>query len=326
MTSDDFKQRCVLCGDDRRDEIVAAFDRVVARRENYVYARCRGCMLVSLSPLPGRYEIAGFYGDDYEPHLRRPESPRRSRRRVCEPHGRNRLLDVGCGSGRLLARHRGQGWEVRGVEPSERAVAACRDQGLVVQHADFSSANLPDGYFDVVLLHHVIEHVREPVAALRRAREVLAPGGWIAVVTPNVAGLGFRRYGSCWYGLDAPRHLHLFDENTLARLARQAGLTVLGIASESSARVLAQSRHYARSQGPMLPPGFAARSAALARSREDDTGSPGFRRAIRPLARLAAWAGYGENLRARLANSLDDDSEQDPSWQDTSLKDKGDAP
>jgi SAM-dependent methyltransferase len=308
MSSDDLKERCILCGDDRRDGIAIAFDRVVPRREDYEYTRCRNCRLVSLSPRPEPHEIADFYSADYEPHVRATEDPRRlrpsrgSRRGVLEPHGSNRLLDVGCGSGALLARHRARGWEVCGVEPNARAVAACRDQGLAVQHADFSSAELPSGHFDVVLLHHVIEHVREPVAALRSAREVLAPGGWVAVVTPNVAGLGFRRYGSCWYALDAPRHLHLFDESTLRRLSGQAGLEVISMSSRSSPRVLARSRHYERTQGPMLPPGYAARSAALSRSREDDTGSAGFRRAVRPLAQVAAWASYGETLQARLAD------------------------
>ena len=223
---------------------------------------------------------------------------------LMDPRGRNRLLDVGCGGGRILARHRAFGWEVRGIDPSERAVAACRAQGLPVQQAGLMEADLPRRHFDVILLHHVIEHVPRPLEALRRTRELLAPGGAIVLVTPNVAGLGFRIYGSCWYALDAPRHLHLFDARSLIRLCEAAGSRIESLRTEASPRILVASRHRARTQGAILPPGLAARTAALARSREQGEGSRGLRRAIRPAAQVLAWLGYGETLRATLVEPV----------------------
>lgn len=311
-----------------------AFDRRVARRDDYRFVRCAGCSLVSLRPAPKDHEIASLYPADYGPHAptgvrrragvrarfaarhrfardarTRPGVPGRLLHAVAgrvardwlDPRGDCRLLDVGCGSGKLLERYRDLGWQVRGIDPGERAVAACRARGLPAQQASLLEADLPRRHFDVVLLHHVIEHVLRPLEALRRARELLAPGGAIVVETPNVGGLGFRLYGSCWYALDAPRHLHLFDANTLVRLSEQAGLSVESLRTRASARVLAASHHHARTQGAVLPPGLAARSAALARSREDPP-SRRFRRAVGPLARGAAWLGWGESLRAVLVD------------------------
>lgn len=326
--------RCPLCGGDRSEPLVPAFDRVVARREDYCFARCPACSLVSLRPAPQDHEIAGLYPAEYAPHAAgrdgrrdsvrarfaarnrfgaearpRPGLTGRLLHRAAglaapdwiDPRGDCRLLEVGCGSGKLLERYRDLGWEVRGIDPGARAVEACRARGLPVQQTSLLEADLPRQRFDAILLHHVIEHVLRPVEALRRARELLAPGGAVVVVTPNVGGLGFRLYGSCWYALDAPRHLHLFDARTLVRASELAGLSVESLRSRPSARVLAASRHYARTQGAVLPPGLAARSAVLARSREEAP-SPRFRRSVRPVAWVAAWLGYGESLRAVLVD------------------------
>ncbi len=325
---------CALCGGDRFEDAVVGYDRLVPRREDFVYRRCRDCSLVALQPLPRDAEIAGLYPDEYAPHaaherasVRPPgffqrfaarhryaaDAPQSASatgrlaravarpmlRDVLDPRGSNRLLDVGCGSGELLARYRALGWTVQGVEPSARAVAACRARQLPVEEGDLLDVSLPEQHFDVILMHHVIEHVPRPVDVLCRARELLAPGGIVLVVTPNVAGMGFRLYGSCWYALDAPRHLHLFDAGTLRRLAGRAGLVVARLSSRPSARVLAASRHYARTQGPLLPPGHAPRAAVLARSRQEAP-SRSFRRAVRPAARAFAWLGLGETLHAQL--------------------------
>ncbi|MEE2674908.1 MAG: class I SAM-dependent methyltransferase [Myxococcota bacterium] len=293
---------CLLCDGKHFEDEVVVYDRVMPRRDDYRLRRCRTCSLVSLAPFPD--VSASLYPEGYAPHAREVRSEQTpswlARRRLIQPYAGSRLLDVGCGSGRMLARHRAVGWDVRGIEPDEAAARICRERGFRVESVSLEDAQLPEAHFDLILLHHVIEHVRQPVSALRRVRRALAPGGQVLVVTPNVGGLGFRLYGSCWYALDAPRHLHLFDARTLGTLAERAGLRAVRIASEASARVLASSRHYRRSQGAVLPSGLAARAAVIARCRAAASGTAAFRRTVRPLARVASWLGAGETLRARL--------------------------
>lgn len=294
---------CRLCGSRAFADEVVVYDRVVARSGDYRLRRCSACSLVSLAPVPDR--AASLYPEDYEPHAADARSAQPpswlERRRLRPPRAGARLLDVGCGSGRQLARHRALGWDVTGIEPNEAAASLCKQQGLSVEPVSLEAARLPKAHFDKILLHHVIEHLGEPVDALSRVAESLAPGGFMDVVTPNVGGLGFRLYGSCWYALDAPRHLHLFDARTLSLLAGRAGLEVERVRSVASSRVLASSRHYLRAQGPMLPSGQAARAGVIDRSRDVDPGIAAYRRAIRPVARAAAWLGFGETLHARLA-------------------------
>ena len=106
-----------------------------------------------------------------------------------------RLLDVGCGTGlhmRLLAE---LGWEVEGLEWDERAAAVARAvTGRPVTVGDVHG--LPDGArFHAILLHHVFEHLPDPVADLRRLGELLEQDGRIVLVWPNPRALGARRFG-----------------------------------------------------------------------------------------------------------------------------------
>jgi SAM-dependent methyltransferase len=332
-------RECPVCEGDRFEAALIAFDRTVAREGEFHYQRCATCRLLSQTPLPREDELPGFYPDSYRPHVPLPVAREvgvrrrdgrpwnraalralrtdrpRSRSRLEQaalwvlgrlvapdivlPRGDNRLLDVGCGSGDLLARHRALGWAVRGIEPNGRAVAACRAAGLEVEQADLLDAQLPDAYFDAVVFRHVVEHVHDPAAALARARQLLRPDGLLVVVTPNTAGIGLRAYGTCWYALDAPRHLHLFDARNLRRLAERVGLRAESLSVAGSTRVLARSRCYARVQGRRLPQEAGARRAVIARAAADDgTDDAVFRRLAGPFVALLSALGLGDTLRA----------------------------
>jgi SAM-dependent methyltransferase len=137
-----------------------------------------------------------------------------------------RLLEVGCGTGDLLAGARDLGWSVAGVDFDPAAVAVARRRGLDVAEGDLAGQRYADGSFDAVTMFHVIEHVPDPGALLAECRRVLAPGGRLVVVTPNPRSRGHRRFGVAWMGLDPPRHLHLFPPAVLRRLAETAGFRV----------------------------------------------------------------------------------------------------
>jgi SAM-dependent methyltransferase len=69
-------------------------------------------------------------------------------------------------------------------------------------------------------MSHVIEHVHDPVATLRSCYDLLVPGGVLYIDTPNIDALGLKNYGRLWPGLDAPRHLVLFNVSGLKQLLR----------------------------------------------------------------------------------------------------------
>ena len=131
-----------------------------------------------------------------------------------------RLLDVGCGSGLFLARMRALGWQVCGVEPDSEAARIGRERyGLDIRS---TVEDLESEWFDAVTLHHVIEHLPDPLAVLTKVRRRLRPEGRLVVVTPNPEGLGRRIFRRNWIHWDPPRHLHVFSAESLATVARRA--------------------------------------------------------------------------------------------------------
>ena len=101
------------------------------------------------------------------------------------PPGR-RLLDLGAHVGRLIHLARERGWEAEGVElnPSTAAFAE-RATGLPVHRRDARDLAAQGRRYGAVTLIDVLEHIPRPVEALREARGVMEPGGWIAVKVPH---------------------------------------------------------------------------------------------------------------------------------------------
>jgi len=72
----------------------------------------------------------------------------------------------------------------------------------------------------------VIEHLRRPWEVIERAAANLQDGGVLAIATPNPRALQFKLLRRCWAHLDAPRHLFLIADDTLARRCAELGLSL----------------------------------------------------------------------------------------------------
>lgn len=136
---------------------------------------------------------------------------------------RGSVLDVGCATGAFLDFARQRGWTVAGVEVAEfaRAEAERRLDSLVVSDL----ADLPDGVrYDVVTLHHVLEHVHDPATFLR---ESVRPrvGQRLLVEVPNFASLARRAHGPRWRDLRPDQHVQHFTRRSLSAVAVEAGFT-----------------------------------------------------------------------------------------------------
>ncbi|MBP6877738.1 MAG: bifunctional 2-polyprenyl-6-hydroxyphenol methylase/3-demethylubiquinol 3-O-methyltransferase UbiG [Phenylobacterium sp.] len=103
-----------------------------------------------------------------------------------------RLLDIGCGGGLLCEPMTRLGFQVTGVDASERnigtASAHAVEQGLAIDYRATTAEDLlaaGERPFDVILNMEVIEHVADPGAYLRDCARLLAPGGLMIVATLN---------------------------------------------------------------------------------------------------------------------------------------------
>lgn len=103
-----------------------------------------------------------------------------------------RLMDVGCGNGRILWRAKQAGWYVKGLELSEEMSRYASEMvGCEVVANDFLQEEPPPQdreSFDVVSLRHVLEHLPYPLVAMEKISNLLKPGGHLLVEIPNIDG------------------------------------------------------------------------------------------------------------------------------------------
>ena len=103
-----------------------------------------------------------------------------------------RLLDIGCGGGLLCEPMTRLGFQVVGVDASQRnigtASAHAAEQGLAIDYRASTAEDLVaagEPAFDLILNMEVIEHVADPGEFLRSCAQLLAPGGLMIVATLN---------------------------------------------------------------------------------------------------------------------------------------------
>jgi SAM-dependent methyltransferase len=139
---------------------------------------------------------------------------------VPELRAGDRVLDVGCGPGTItvdLARHVDPG-EVVGVDAVADVVELAREEASAAgrgnvrfETGDVYALACTDGEFDVVHAHQVLQHLADPVAALREMRRVCRPGGTVAVRDADYGGF-------TWYPElpELDEWMHLFQTVTRA--------------------------------------------------------------------------------------------------------------
>lgn len=178
----------------------------------------------------GTGELA-FASDDYE--LKEDDdSSHGTLERWMALRSPSRVLDLGCADGSLGARFARTGHHVIGVDRTERP--GVRDRIVEFYEGDLEKG-IPTAAgddFDVVVAADVLEHVRDPAAALDGIRDVLRPGGSLLVSVPNFGhwyprirvALGLFDYDA--RGILDADHVRFFTRRSFERLVREAGWTI----------------------------------------------------------------------------------------------------
>ncbi|RPI15807.1 MAG: class I SAM-dependent methyltransferase [Lysobacterales bacterium] len=256
-----FEDRSCPLGCPLSDQLeIEAGDRLHGLPGRYRVVRCARCGLLRTNPRPAPAAMGSYYPEDYGPHQMNDEadaSPagaatRRARLlrrlglevRATPPVSPGRLLEIGCASGGWLARMQQAGWSVRGIEFSPRAAERARHRGFDVQVATIESATAPPEPVELVAAWMVLEHLHEPVEALRRVREWVTPEGYLIASVPDAGALERRLFGARWYALQLPTHLFHYSPATLGRLLAAAGWRVERVAWQPNCMNLLHSLEY----------------------------------------------------------------------------------
>lgn len=175
-----------------------------------------------------------LYGDHYAGYVADPLF-QRAVSRLLREHVAQRLpataqvLDVGCGNGEFLALAKELGYGVLGVDVSASAKKLCAQHGIEARVGDFRAPGViaADETFDLVTFWDVIEHLDDPASFLRRACQVLKPGGLILIKTPKITHFTLRlsamlpRVAGAM--LQLPGHIQFFQPQGAASLLRASG-------------------------------------------------------------------------------------------------------
>jgi SAM-dependent methyltransferase len=173
-----------------------------------------------------------------------------------------RALDVGCGRGDLASTLATRGWKMTGIDPSPAACAAARARGIDARCGTLSTVPLEPAAFGAAIFHHSLEHVHDPVAALRAVAAALAPAGLVLITVPNFECWQARRFAGYWYHLDLPRHRVHFTRAALQRALLSAGLEVVAFSTSTTAVGLPASIQYRVLDRCLFPSGLGLRIAS----------------------------------------------------------------
>jgi 2-polyprenyl-3-methyl-5-hydroxy-6-metoxy-1,4-benzoquinol methylase len=193
--------------------------------------QCLTCGLVYTNPRLESMDILALYAKSEDEEYSEESSSRSINAHLSlntllqwVPGGR--LLDVGCSTGYFLNAARVH-YDVQGIEPSRQAARYARETlKLNVLEGGLDDAPVTPGSFNAVTMNDVIEHLTDPLAALKRIHELLAPNGIFYLVTPNVGSLTARLLGRRWWGL-RPAHIYYFSGPTLKAMLEKAGFEVV---------------------------------------------------------------------------------------------------
>lgn len=159
--------------------------------------------------------------------------------------GQGRILDVGCGPGKLLRVLRDWGWDTYGVDFSPVAVDYARAKHqLKVELGTIHEGKYPANYFDVVMFNHSLEHVYNPIDSLREAHRILKPGGALLITIPNADSFEAHVFGKWWVHWDVPRHLYHFTRSTMSQALLKTGFQRITIGTGTGTAFFLGSADY----------------------------------------------------------------------------------
>jgi 2-polyprenyl-3-methyl-5-hydroxy-6-metoxy-1,4-benzoquinol methylase len=150
-----------------------------------------------------------------------------------------KVLDVGCGQGATLAelKRSGKASVAVGIEINREAVAEAGKllDGVIIGNIENLEINYPQGYFDVIIMADVLEHLVDPWGTVKKLKKHLAPDGIMVASLPNIRHSGalgrllFKGdFGYAEAGIMDRTHLRFFCKRNMVELFHD-GFEITGI-------------------------------------------------------------------------------------------------
>jgi SAM-dependent methyltransferase len=264
---------CIICNQDKDNQVFSVKELQLGLGEEFHYQLCSACGTMQLLDPPS--DFSRYYpNEDYysfKMEVRKLTSPnylRTSKTKYrlfgkrnfvgallsigyTEPdfygwmrntHAKlnDAILDVGCGNGSLLTKLYKMGFKnLTGIDPF---INEGHDYGVI--RIFKKNIDELEQRFDVIMMHHSLEHMFEPLSALKKARALLNDDGRLLIRVPIMGNYGWQKYHTYWCGIDAPRHIFIPSEKGMIMLAEQAGFAIEKFEYDSNEYVIWSSEQY----------------------------------------------------------------------------------
>lgn len=272
-------------------------------------AQCPECRCVICLPRPSLADVLQVYEvDDYyttqftEAELKSKVSAHRTvAKRVRRDIGYGaRVLEVGCGTGVLLAALRDEGLQAYGIDASGPAIDIARSVlGVDARQELIEDVDLSPNH-DAIVALHVIEHLRQPSLLLRKARAALRPGGMLVLEVPDFGAHMRIQLGEQWPYFIPGEHLQHFDEGCLRHVCERFGFRPIRLQRLGGFGIL-QPGHgregVAAAHQEIEPPGWRGQ---IYRTRRVLYRVPGVRPSVRMLNELIGYRILRRNSYIRI--------------------------
>ena len=150
----------------------------------------------------------------------------------------DKVLDIGCGIGNFLLRAREKTSEVYGLELNKAAAEICRSRNLKVYNEFIEEHSFDhEGYYDMVVMFQVLEHVSDVEKFIRASLKVLKAGGKLLIGVPNSKPY-FARYDKyCTLNLP-PHHMGLWNVDVFYKFAKLFNISIQKVIYDCPGRLL----------------------------------------------------------------------------------------
>lgn len=276
---------CKICGNTHNNKIYKVKEMQLGLREYFDYLNCNNCGCMQLLNMPNYfskyYPNNAYYSftslvkfrerpdflrkikADYLIHGKQQFLGRLLSFKYKKPEyynwmtipqvqWENRILDVGCGNGNLLAQLLKIGFtNLIGVDPfidEEKQLGKIK-----ILKKDIYEL---EGDYDYIMLNHSFEHMAEPLKVLLRLKELLLPGKHLLIRTPLMNMYGWKTFGANWFALDAPRHIFIHTIESIKILAEKAGFAVRKIVFDTDPIDIIMSEQYQKDIAMSEPASF----------------------------------------------------------------------
>lgn len=247
VPSVELTKNCPVCGSNDTHYLFFAIDVNI---RTWSYYRCRACKSIFLFPY--HIDEHDAYNEQYYNLLNETKfsvsiiermrdvfAAQRARRLSRLLPQKARILDVGCGDGRLLfyLSKFSKNYELHGTEllpqVALRAKRRVRHRAWI-HTVETLKPFFPDAHFDAITCIHVFEHLPDPNKFLFDAFQILKPGGVLLIEYPDVSSAQARLFGRYWFHLDPPRHVQMMPSSYLIPLLKRLGFELIHTSSFSA--------------------------------------------------------------------------------------------